>query len=50
MKRQPTRLRLNRESIRFLTALDLAAAGGLAVSNPVLSCDSCTGCGCKPPG
>lgn len=60
MKKQHIRnLTLARETVRQLSGLDLVrAAGGIAdsthgcaaaVSNPVVSCDSCTNCACKPP-
>jgi len=49
MKRPHRPLRVQRETLRSLGAIDLSAAGGLAYSNPAVSCDSCTGCGCKPP-
>lgn len=63
MKRQNTRrnLTLNRDVVRMLSGDDLGRAigggdsgvtctGRLQFSNPVVSCDSCTNCACKPPG
>jgi hypothetical protein len=48
---RPTRkLRLAAETVRQLRTTELELArGGLAFSNPVVSCDSCTACTCKPP-
>lgn len=49
MKHNPKRLRINREILRQLNAAQLQIAAGLQFSNPVVSCDSCTNCTCKPP-
>lgn len=46
-----TKLRVNRETLRTLNSSSLqVVVAGMQISNPVVSCDSCTNCTCKPPG